>query len=211
MEVRMSICNHCGTSVEDGIRFCTKCGEAMPLGHHAGSATPPVSRGIVDPGTAMAPAPNYPQAPVIAQPLEGVASTIEAGTMRSPVARGQRRTTMPIGLITVVAVVACAVAMYVVLKPSPTSQLAAALRSAVKNGRLVTLAPDDAYTYYFQLRGVNATHPVLREIAPQVLPQLRSLGEAALHKKMTVQVAQDTLQGWTQTLHVFAWAHALEP
>jgi tetratricopeptide (TPR) repeat protein len=81
----------------------------------------------------------------------------------------------------------------------------------VNNGKLVTLSNDDAYSYYYQLRGLDPSHKALAEAGPKVLPQLRSLGEDAFRKKMLVTSERETVQDWQKTLRIYEWAHAIEP
>jgi len=126
----------------------------------------------------------------------------------APVTAGRSKAL--IASISAVAVVAIALAVYFALESSPTAKLAAALRSAVSNGKLVTLSNDDAYSYYYQLRGLDPSNKALAEVAPTVLPQLRSMGDDAFRKKMLVMSDKDTTQDWQKTLRIYEWAHSLD-
>jgi tetratricopeptide (TPR) repeat protein len=120
------------------------------------------------------------------------------------------RSKVLVAIISAVAVLAIALAVYFALESSPTSKAASALRSAVNNGKLVTLSNDDAYSYYYQLRGLDPPNKALAEVAPKVLPQLRSMGDDAFRKKMAVMSEKDTTQDWQKTLRIYEWAHALD-
>ena len=94
---------------------------------------------------------------------------------------------------------------------SQISTLAAALQSAVDSNRLVTLSNDDAYTYYFRLREQDPKHNKLTEIKPKVLPQLRSMGDEIIRRRVERGSEKLSETDWTKAVRVYEWAHALEP
>jgi tetratricopeptide (TPR) repeat protein len=214
----MIICNNCGNSVGEGERFCTDCGATMSI--TSGPAPPPVPpefRTAPPPiptastgGFGAAPAPAYSQPASATQPQMEPPPIPASGVFSAsaPVTAGRSKAL--IAIISAVAVVAIALAVYFALESSPTSKLATALRSAVSNGKLVTLSNDDAYSYYYQLRGLDPSNKALAEVAPTVLPQLRSMGEDAFRKKMLVMSEKDTTEDWQKTLRVYEWAHSLD-
>ena len=227
----MIICNSCGSSIGEGERFCTECGETMsmasgsmppPIPIASSSSPPPVPpefRTAPPPiptastggfGAAPAPIPRYTEQ-TSAAPLKLEPPTLpEPGVFSASVPATAAKSKVVIGAISAVAIVAIALAVYFALQSSPTAKLAAALRSAVSSGRIVTLSNDDAYSYYYQLRGLDPSNKALTEVAPTVLPQLRTMGEDAFRKKMTVTSEKDTTEDWQKTLRVCEWAHALD-
>jgi len=229
----MFICNNCGSSIGEGERFCTDCGATMSI--NSGVAPPPILNANVPPpvplefrttpppiptgttggfGAAAAPIPNYTQTGVATQPL--TQPRMEPPPIPDDALTGASATVTPgkskalIALISAVAVVAIALAVYFALESSPASKLAEALRSAVSNGKLVTLSNDDAYSYYYQLRGLDPSHKALAEVGKKVLPQLRTMGDEAFRKKMMVTSEKDTTEDWQKTLRIYEWAHALD-
>lgn len=217
----MIICNNCGNSVGDGEHYCTECGATMstapaparrsipPAYPTTPLARPTASTGGV--GAAPAPIPGYSEPAVATQPRiasQPIPEPVAPGSS-TPAAAGASKAL--IFIISAVAVVAIALAVYFALESSPASKLAAALRTAVSNGKLVTLSNDDAYSYYYQLRGLDPSHAALAEVGPKVLPQLLSMGEDAFRKKMTVSAEKETTEDWQKTLRVYEWAHALGP
>jgi tetratricopeptide (TPR) repeat protein len=225
----MIICNNCGSSVGEGERFCTDCGATMSI--TSGAMTQPIPIASVPPpvpsefrtgpppiptantggfGAAPAPIPGYSQPAGATQPQMEPPPISGSGVFSAstPVTVGKSKAL--IGIISAVAVVAIALAVYFALESSPTAKLASALQSAVSNGKLVTVSNDDAYSYYYQLRGLDPSHKALGEVAPKVLPQLRTMGEDAFRKKMTVTSEKDTTEDWQKTLRVYEWAHALD-
>lgn len=111
----------------------------------------------------------------------------------------------------VVAVTITLVALQFLASGSSSANLAASLRSAVNVGRLITLTDDDAYSYYTQLRAQEATNRALNEIAPKVLPQLRTIGEEVFSKKASAHPEQLTERDWARTVRAYEWAQALSP
>lgn len=227
----MIICNDCGNSIGDGERFCTECGATMavttgpvpppfpiasattppPVPHEFRTAPPPIPTANTGGfGAAPAPVPAYAQPASVTQPLNEPPPIPESEVFGAsgPVAAGRSKAL--VGIISAVAVVAIALAVYFAVESSPTAKLATALRSAVSNGKFVTLSNDDAYSYYYQLRGLDPSNTALAEIAPKVLPQLRSMGDDAFRKKMLVMSEKDTTQDWQKTLRIYEWAHALD-
>jgi tetratricopeptide (TPR) repeat protein len=201
----MLICNHCGNIIEDELRFCTECGEAISLNQ---SVPPPVP-GNIGVGGVSAFSTFTPTAPLGQTTISSTLPT-EFG-MSEKKAGIQNSTKIVIGSTSAVAIIAIAIAIYFALESSPTAKLAKAMENAVNNSRLVTLSNDDAYSYFFQLRGQDPTHKALKEIAPKVLPQLRSMGDEAFRKKKAVTSEKDTTQDWARTLRIYEWANALEP
>jgi tetratricopeptide (TPR) repeat protein len=113
--------------------------------------------------------------------------------------------------ISLVAMLAVALAVYFALGSSQGSKLADAMRAAVNAGRLVTLSNDDAYSYYMQLRAVDPANKALTDVAPKVLPQLRSMGDEVFRKKAIVLAEPETASDWARASQIYSWAHALDP
>jgi tetratricopeptide (TPR) repeat protein len=96
--------------------------------------------------------------------------------------------------------------------PSPTDKLADTLHNAVNNSnQLVTMSSHDAYSYYMQLKNIDPTNKALTEIAPQVLPRLRSMGDDVFRRKVMTNIEKLTDQDWERTQRVYEWAYYLTP
>jgi serine/threonine-protein kinase len=131
---------------------------------------------------------------------------------RLPVRRRRRMLVLAAIVLASAAVVAAALlAPRFMTGASVSESLASSLRSAVVVGRLVTLSDDDAYSYYTKLRAQAPSHRALSEVAPRVLPQLRSIGEETFAKKAGAQPDKVTEQDWSKTLRAYEWARALSP
>jgi tetratricopeptide (TPR) repeat protein len=188
--------------VEAGMSFCTECGAATPAAINAASPPPQFTYGYgAAPARARevpAPEPEVIEAP----PIPAPAAQVQAPGSNKAI----------VGLLGVVAMVAVAIAVYFALRSTPESRLAKAMNNSVASGRLVAMNEgDDAYSYYKQLRAIDPTHSALKEIAPKVLPQLKSMGEEVFRRKMAVMVEPLTTDDWMKTLRAYEWAHALDP
>ena len=214
----MIFCNECGATVEDGMRFCSECGAAMvgvaperpsvrpsPLPPPPPPPPPPVTwSGPFGAAPATVPLPTYQPEPAGPSHLEQPSG----GLTTSPLASGSKPL---VGILGGVAVVAIAVAAYFGFSDTQASRLAGSLKSAVNSGRLVTLSNDDAYSFYFQLRGLDPTNKALKEAGMKTLPQLRQMGDEVFRKKVSVQSEKLLEQDWSKALRVYEWAHAIEP
>ncbi|HEY7543272.1 MAG TPA: tetratricopeptide repeat protein [Blastocatellia bacterium] len=205
----MIICNNCGTDMADGMRFCVECGAAIP---GAASFDPPPDSHAFDYGRggaapARAPVPSDPMIdapPIIAEPIAppSITTPIQARSSNKAI----------IGLLGIVAVAAIAIAVFFALRDTPESRLVKAMNNSVASGRVVSATDgDDAYSYYKQLRALDPTHGALKDIAPKVLPQLKSMGEDVFRRKMAVMLESLTSEDWMKTMRAYEWATALEP
>ena len=208
----MIFCNECGATVEDGMRFCAECGAAMVSAAFERPAAPPppqpppVTRsGPFGAAPATVPLPTYQPEPAAPSHLEQPSS---GGLTTAPLASGSKPLA---GILGGVAVVAIAVAAYFGFSDTQASRLAGSLKSAVNSGRLVTLSNDDAYSFYFQLRGLDPTNKALKEAGMKTLPQLRQMGDEVFRKKVSVQSEKLLEQDWSKALRVYELAHAIEP
>jgi tetratricopeptide (TPR) repeat protein len=117
--------------------------------------------------------------------------------------------------LTIIAAIAIIGLFLVGSRFSSTSQspdgVAASLQSAIQNDRLVTLSGDDAYTYYFRLQNLDPHHSSLSEVKPQVLPQLRKIGDDVFRRRVDFSLESITEQDWTRAMRAYEWAHTLEP
>ena len=208
----MIICNSCGGIVEERARFCVECGAGVAIAsdytaqptQQMSPALPAHALNSGSMGTAATPAKEQINAapvtlPVAESETTGLVSSTSQGNMKILI----------VGIV-LVAVVAIGAAVYFAFQNSPTAKAAAALQSAIASGRLVTTTNDDAYFYYIQLKTLDPTHRTLREIAPQVLPQLRSMGNEAFRKKATVNTEKLTDQDWARMVRVYDWARQLD-
>jgi tetratricopeptide (TPR) repeat protein len=208
----MIICNSCGGFIEENARFCVECGAVVAIASDYGAqptqqispAFPaqPLNSGSV--GTAAAPAKELINNAPVTTPVA------ESETVGLVTSTGQGNMKILIVGIVLVAVVAIGAAVYFAVQSSPTARAAAALQSAIDSGRLITTSNDDAYFYYLQLKTLDPTHRTLREIIPQVLPQLRTMGNEIFRKKVTVNSEKPTDQDWARMVRVYDWARQLE-
>jgi len=159
-------------------------------------------------GAAAAPAPEPQQQQILAPP-PGV--PVEPPPVSSHQPAGWIISRPLVGILGGVAVIAIAVAVYFAFNDTQVSRLAGSLRSAVNNGRLVTLSNDDAYSFYFQLKGLDADNKALKEAGSKVLSPLRQMGDEVLQKRMSVQTENVSDQDWTTTRRVYEWAHSIDP
>jgi tetratricopeptide (TPR) repeat protein len=201
----MLICNHCGNIIEDELRFCTECGGAIPVSQTTLPPMPANTGGLGVPAFSH----QTQVAPLVQTTIDSTAFT-EVGASGKKTGL-QNGTKILLGSISAVAVIAIALAIYFAIESSPTAKLARAMESAMSNGKLVTLSHDDAYSYFFQLRGQDPTHKALKEVAPKVMPQLRSIGDEVIRKRMSVQTEEILEPEWRKILRVYEWAHILEP
>ena len=207
----MIFCNECGATVEDGMRFCSECGAAMVSAAFERPTAPPpppppVTRsGPFGAAPATVPLPIYQPEPAAPSHLEQPSS---GGLTTAPLASGSKPLA---GILGGVAVVAIAVAAYFGFSDTQASRLAGSLKSAVNSGRLVTLSNDDAYSFYFQLRGLDPTNKALKEAGMKTLPQLRQMGDAVLQRRMSVQSENISDQEWAITQRAYEWAHSIDP
>ncbi len=206
----MIICNNCGTDVADGMRFCVECGEAIP---GAVSFTPPPDQSTFAYGRggaapARAPLPDMVTGP---PPIIDAQPFVPPSAITAPI-QAPRGNKAIVGLLGIVAMVAIAIAVYFALRDTPESRLARAMNNSVASNRLVAMTDgDDAYSYYKQLRAIDPTHSALKDIAPKVLTQLKSMGEDVFRRKMAVMVESLTTEDWMKTMRAYEWANALEP
>jgi tetratricopeptide (TPR) repeat protein len=210
MEEVMIICNNCGNPVENGMQFCTECGGNIPV-NTSTFASPPKTTSTGATGAVMSPRVGYTQPAPATQPLVDIPAAADSGSIAADLHPAQGYTKILIGLISVVAVLAIAVAIYFALESSPASKAAAALQSAVNNNQLVTMSSNDAYTYYMQLKGLDPSNKALTEVGQKVLPQLRSMGDEVFSRKMQTNVEKLSDQDWARTLRVYEWAHDIAP
>jgi tetratricopeptide (TPR) repeat protein len=194
------------------MRFCAECGASVSVASdYTAQPTPtlppalptqPFNSGPMG----VAPAPATDQVNTV--PATSTVTESETAIISSPA--NQRNMNILIAGIVLVAVVAIAAAVYFAFAGSPTARAAASLKGAIANGRLVTMSNDDAYTYYLQLKMLDPSHNALREIAPQVLPQLRGMGDEVFRKKATVNTEKPTDQDWSKIARVYEWARQLD-
>lgn len=187
----MIICNYCGTPRTEALSFCSECG--APAINRADYPTTPAS-GMTEPTETL----NIPHAEASAG--SGRKSNVPRTVMLSIGG-------VLIGALAIVVVLAVRSS----LSSRSTESVAASLRNAVQNGRLVTLSGDDAYSYYFQLRTLDPQHRALNEVKSQVLPQLRSLGDDVFRKRVSLSLEIVTERDWTIAQRAYEWAHILEP
>ncbi len=198
-------CNRCGATASGEQRFCDVCG--TPLSATAVTMPPPVT------------------SPGIAPAYDQVASGFSAPAVASPPAtiglepdRKKRGRNTAVWIMTLVALIAIGVAVYFATrgtlfppKVSPSDRVVASLRRAVDYGRLMLFSPDDAYSFYYQLKDLDPNNQALKEIAPSVLPQLRSMGDAIFDQKTAIGADDLTNQDWAKALRIYKWAHDLDP
>jgi len=203
----MIICNHCGTPLSEGLDFCTECGAAAPSQR---APEPASTQGVVaGPDTTVSATPGH------LPDYSNIDNTGAASSVSSP---ANAASTPKVALLVGGAVLIALVSVIAAISfrsasprdPSPAS-LALSLQNAIQNGRLVNLANDDAYTYYFQLKSLDPQHKVLNEIRPVVLPQLRTLGDEVFRRRVELSLEILSEQEWTRAQRAYEWAHALEP
>jgi tetratricopeptide (TPR) repeat protein len=159
----------------------------------------------------MAPRVDYMQPAPVTQPLMDYSRSPDSGPIAVQTPSAQSTMKVLIGLISVIAVLAIAIAVYFALGSSPASKTAAALQSAYNNNQLVTMSNNDAYSYYMQLKGLEPSHKALAEIGQKALPNLRSMGEEVFRRKVQTNVEKLSDQDWVKTQRVFEWAHDIAP
>jgi tetratricopeptide (TPR) repeat protein len=207
----MIICSQCGSVVEDGMQFCSECGCNIP---GASNPLPPPTIRDSAPGVAPAryyePPPAHPSAtttPINPPPFTPpVAVNIGAQSATSA-----NRTKALIALISLVAVVAIAVAVYLAIPPSPASRMAKAMKNAIANNQIVGPSNDTAYFYYGELKKLDPTHAALKEVGPQVLPQLRSISEDIFRRKVLTNSEKISDPDWLTAQRACEWTHDLFP
>jgi tetratricopeptide (TPR) repeat protein len=200
----MLICNNCGNIIEGELRYCTECGEAV-----ANQSSTPLQVSANTGGYV----PTLPASPAVlpSVPVTIANPSTETGLTDSSQVNRESGNKALLGGVSAVAVVAIALAIYFALASSPENKLAEAMKSAIKAGRMVTLSNDDAYSFYIQLRGLDPTHSAIKEVTPQILPQLNSLGEEIIRKKTSVSAETDTAQDWARAIRIYEWATSLDP
>ena len=209
----MIICNNCGNFVEEGILLCTECGASIAIASdYAVHAAPPLS-----PALPTQPLNSGPMATASAPAREKIRTlsetlpVVESETASLASSASQSNMKILIASIVFVAVTAIAAAFYYAFQGSPTARAAASLRGAIASGRLVIAPNDDAYFYYLQLKMLDPINRALREVAPEVLPQLRSMGNEVFRKKVTVNTEKVSDQDWAKMVRVYDWARQLDP
>ncbi|HEX8852446.1 MAG TPA: tetratricopeptide repeat protein [Pyrinomonadaceae bacterium] len=220
----MIVCNHCGNSIHETQTFCGHCGAPNPLMQTA-SAHATVSAPRTDGGQPQVFVPVRPP-DYQTSPLPPHAPTTPY-VMPSPSTSTRRRgpSGLVLALVCVVAVAAVAVAAYFAVSSGRGSSavdvsidaaaspdaLAASMRSAIKEGRLVTLGSNDAYSFYYRLKSADPQHRALAQASSAVLPELRRMGEEVLNKRLVPQSEEIADEDWEKALRIFKWAHELAP
>ena len=220
----MIICIHCGNAIERGMQFCAECGTSVQTMVPPRTVNPPISNptrpnypdyGQTYPPTQMAGSAQMPP-PGLGNnmpPTQPISDPLPFGypPISTPAPAPRRSANALIVLISLVAIIAIAAAIYFALSASPASKLASAMRNAVSNNQLVTLSGNDAFTYYMQLRSLDPANSALKEVGPQVLSPLRDAGEDVYRKKTVVNAEKDTLQDWLKAQNIYEWAHDIVP
>ncbi|HXI22516.1 MAG TPA: hypothetical protein VNG71_01485 [Pyrinomonadaceae bacterium] len=93
---------------------------------------------------------------------------------------------------------------------SSTDDVASALNRAIEGGSLVNLSGDDAYSHFTRLTAMDPRHQALSNAKSRVLPQLRSMGEGIISKKVK-HSGEVSEQDWMTLVRAYEWAHLLEP
>jgi serine/threonine-protein kinase len=211
-------CSRCGSRIESGVRFCNDCGAPVSGGFPTVPVPPVQANTPVNPAMATSPRmlqpPAYP--PVNPAPAPFVAPPPRIAPLPQRGSRGGKRAAIVI--TSLIVLIAIGVAVYLIVGGKSgdngltnAEKLATSLRYAISSGRLVTLADDDARTYYFQLKEVQPNHPALNEAASTVLPQLQRLGDDIFKKKKAVSSDALTTDDWIKTLRAYEWAKAIDP
>lgn len=207
----MIICSQCGSVVEGGMQFCSECGVSVPK-----AASPPFSQTIPSVAPGVAPAPYYEPPPLnpsatttpINPPPFTPPNVINVGAQSATSASSTRAL---IALVSVVAVVAIAAAVYFAIPPSPASRMAKAMKNAIANNQIIGPSNDTAYFYYGELKKLDPTHAALKEVGPQVLPQLRSISEDIFRRKVLTNSEKIGDQDWLTAQRACEWMHDLSP
>lgn len=209
----MIICNSCGTPLSAGLTFCGECGAAVPNREPATHAAEPTIELKSAAITSALPRDAWDD-------HSGTAPTQAIGSgngLAAAAAPPQAKTAAPkivmlvIGgaIIAVLATIAILTSRSRSSATSPDS-VASSLQSAIRSGRLVNLSNDDAYSYFFRLKGLDPQHHALTEVKSRVLPQLRALGDEVFRRRVATALELITERDWTIALHAYEWAHALE-
>lgn len=208
----MIICSDCGNPLGDGLSFCTECGAKVsvraPVAYSPndtlnGETTASQLDAGVLPGRSGSDRETAYEAPTVEFPLNARSSSpIRAGSLK----------TMPLVLGGILLVVIGAIAYFSFHRSSASADnIASSLNDAIARGRLVTLAGDDAYSYYFRLKSVAPGHEALAETKTKTLTQLRNLGEDVIQKRAGHSFEIVTEREWTIASRAFEWAHDMEP
>jgi len=211
----MIICNSCGTPLSDGLTFCAECGEAAPNRQPAVLTRAAESTIEMEtPATTNALPPNAWENYSSNTPTQAIGSANELVAAAAPPSR--KTATPKIVMLVIAGTVIAVLGTIAILasrsRSSATSpdSVASSLQSAIQSGRLVTLSNDDAYSYFFRLKGLDPQHKALTEVKSRVLPQLRALGDEVFQRRVTTALELITERDWTIALHAYEWAHVLE-
>jgi tetratricopeptide (TPR) repeat protein len=218
----MTICIRCGNTIERGMQFCSECGTSVqtmvpprtvnpPIGSPTRPIYPDYGQTFPPPQMAGNPQPPPPNLSNSLPPTQIMSNPLALGYPPVSTPAPKRGANALIVLISFIALIAIAAAIYFALSSSPASKLASALRNAVSNNQLVTLSGNDAFTYYMQLRSLDPAHSALKEVGPQVLSPLKDAGEEVFRKKTVVNAERDTLQDWLKAQNIYEWAHDIVP
>jgi tetratricopeptide (TPR) repeat protein len=216
----MIFCNTCGNAL-DSRALCSECG--TQTAHVTKVEPPPTQRFLAATAAAAAPAldPTYQQ--TIPAHEQAALGNLPVATQLVP----QSKPSIPKGLIVVLAgvgVLLIALLAYLAAHSSspttPTSargasgssvdDLAAALNRAIDGGSLVNLTGDDAYSHFARLTAMDPRHQALSNAKSKVLPQLRSIGEGVINRKVN-HSGEVSEQDWMTLVRAYEWAHLLEP
>ncbi|HMF57574.1 MAG TPA: tetratricopeptide repeat protein [Pyrinomonadaceae bacterium] len=212
----MIFCSGCGSPLSDSLSFCPECGVETPYATRA-ETLPLVAQGANQSGAAAVAA---ARAPIVANAAASSLPFYDYGLAQTPAQPAQQvkssgSKTLLIAL-SATAILAIALAIYfgaraVGSRNPQASALESSLERAVDGNRLIALSDDDAYSYYFKLKGIDPQNSFLSEIKPKVLPQIQSMGDEILRKRVEQSLEILTERDWTVAAHAFQWAHEFEP
>lgn len=208
----MIICSGCGNPLSDELSFCIECGAEVPdranslLSSHAGGQTDSTASPVVGiPSSAY----DYSHQDSNSSVSDSVGAS-PAHSLGQTKTATSKHLILALGGLLIVTIGSIA---YFTSRSNSSSadNVAASLRDAIASGRLVTLTGDDAYTYFFRLREIAPKHEALSEAKPQVLMQLRNVGDEIIRKRTVMSLEIITERDWTVASHAYEWAYVLEP
>lgn len=208
----MIICSGCGNTLNENLSFCTECGVEVPQRTSSPSSTTldGQNASITQPLSSAAPLDydyyHQSNTSTVQDPIGLNPSHTPEKTKSS----ASKNMVLVLGGVLLVAI---ALIAYLSTRSdsTPTDKLATSLHDAIASGRLVTLTGDDAYTYFMRLRELAPQHTVLKEVKPQVLVQLRNLGDEIVRKRTLMSLEILTERDWKIASQAYEWAHILEP